>query len=146
MEQQVDGNGNPHTYESDMLVFTTDVRMEKLGQLEASGHAIEGVFWLKDLMTQWRIKGTAFSIGDPRGDEAEEERISRQEIAKGLRVRKNTGGDAGDWTWDKAVTKYFANHSPIMRGMLPFLYSACWTLSSCSSPWSSLGVLFTRTF
>lgn len=116
MEQQVDGNGNPHVYESDMLVFTTDVRMEKLGQLEASGHAIEGVFWLKDLMTQWRIKGRAFSIGDPRGEDAEEEKTSRQEIVKGLRVKESPDGDAGDWTWEKAVTKYFANHSPIMRG------------------------------
>lgn len=117
MEQQVEESGNPNIYESDMLVFTTDVRMEKLGQLESAGHAVEAVFWLKDLMSQWRIKGTAFSVGDPRGEADEEEKLSRQEISKGLRLKENAEGDAKNWTWGKAVTKYFANHSPIMRGM-----------------------------
>lgn len=116
MQEQVDNNGNPPIYESDMLAFTTDVRMEKLGQMESSGHAIEAVFWLKDLMTQWRVKGKAFAIGDPRGEQDEEERMSRQEINKGLRLKQATDGNVGDWTWNKAVTKYFANHSPIMRG------------------------------
>lgn len=118
MEQQVKDGGNPHVYESDMLVFTTDARMEKLPQLESSGHAIEAIFWLKELMTQWRVKGKAFAIGDPRGEEGEEEKTSRREIEKGLRVKDNADGDVGQWTWDKAVAKYFANHSPIMRGML----------------------------
>lgn len=118
MEQQVEDGGNPHVYESDMLGFTTDARMEKLPQLESSGHAVEAIFWLKELMTQWRVKGRAFAIGDPRGEEGEKEKTSRREIKKGLRVKDNADGDVGQWTWDNAVTKYFANHSPIMRGML----------------------------
>ncbi|CAI7625796.1 unnamed protein product [Penicillium crustosum] len=116
MDQQVEGGGNPPVFESDMLSFTTDARMDKLPQLESSGHAIEAVFWLKDLMTQWRIKGTAYAIGNPSGEDAEEEKTSRNEIRKALRVKGGNDSDVAKWTWEKAVTKYFANHSPIARG------------------------------
>lgn len=115
MDQQVEDGGNPPIYESDMLTFTTDARMEKLPQLDSSGHAVEAVFWLKDLMTQWRIKGTAYAIGDPQGELACHERNSRQKITKGLRLTSNHG-NVSKWTWEKAVTKYFANHSPVARG------------------------------
>ncbi|KAJ5355834.1 hypothetical protein N7517_010443 [Penicillium concentricum] len=116
MDEQVEGGGNPPVFESDMLSFTTDARMEKLPQLESSGHAIEAVFWLKGLMTQWRIKGTAYAIGDPSGEDAQEEKTSRTEIRKALRVKGDTDSDIAKWTWQKAVTKYFANHSPVARG------------------------------
>lgn len=115
MDQQVEDGGNPSIYETDMLTFTTDARMEKLPQLDSSGHAVEAVFWLKDLMTQWRIKGTAYAIGDPQGELACHERNSRQKITKGLRLTSNHG-NVSKWTWEKAVTKYFANHSPVARG------------------------------
>lgn len=118
MKQQVKDGGNPAIYESDMLCFTTDIRMQKLGQLEASGHTVEAIFWLKDLMTQWRIKGKAFAIGDPRGESAEKEKVARTELSRSLRVKEIPDGSVGDWTWERAVTKYFANHSPIARGML----------------------------
>lgn len=114
MDQQVEDGGNPSVFESDMLTFTTDTRMEKLSHLESSGNAIEAVFWLKDLMTQWRIKGTAYAIGNPQGEAAEDERHSRQEVQKALRETKNS--DTSKWTWERAVTKYFANHSPVARG------------------------------
>ncbi|KAJ5342517.1 hypothetical protein N7541_011641 [Penicillium brevicompactum] len=113
MDQQVEDGGNPSVFESDMLTFTTDTRMEKLSQLESSGNAIEAVFWLKDLMTQWRIKGTAYAIGNPQGEAAEDERHSRQVVQKALRETKNS--DTSKWTWERAVTKYFANHSPVAR-------------------------------
>ncbi|KAF9244406.1 hypothetical protein LCP9604111_7359 [Penicillium roqueforti] len=116
MDQQVEGGANPPVFESDMLSFTTDARMDKLPQLESSGHATEVVFWLKDLMTQWRVKGTAYAIGNPSGEDTEEEKLSRTEIKKGLRVKGNNDSDIAKWTWEKAVTKYFANHSPIARG------------------------------
>lgn len=120
MDQQVEGGGNPPLYESDMLSFTTDIRMEKLSQLDSSGHAIEAMFWLKDLMAQWRVKGRAFAIGDP-DENAAHERVSRGQIGSRLRVKDgvNTDTDSNNWAWERAVTKYFANHSPIMRGMPP---------------------------
>lgn len=118
MDQQVEDGGNPECYESDMLSFTTDIRMEKLPQLESSGNAVEAMFWLKDLMMQWRIKGRALSIGNPRGEDGSE-KVARAEIGRGLRL-KSDAIDSKSWTWEKAVTKYFANHSPIMRGMFPY--------------------------
>ncbi|KAG4428401.1 hypothetical protein IFR05_016113, partial [Cadophora sp. M221] len=63
---------NERVYESDLLTITTDVRMEKVPEIFASsqGHGdvsqsqgsggggpVEAVFWVKDVMTQWRIKG-----------------------------------------------------------------------------------------
>lgn len=131
MDEQVDGGGNPSVYESDMLTFTTDVRMEKLGQLEESGHAIEAIFWLKDVMAQWRVKGRAYAVGNPSEDE-EAEQTSREEAAKGLRVKGDANGDTAEWTWEKAVTKYFANHSPIMRGMFPTSFDALLNTSRLS--------------
>ncbi|KAJ5690425.1 hypothetical protein N7462_004817 [Penicillium macrosclerotiorum] len=114
MAQQVEDAGNPPIYESDMLTFTTDIRMEKLGQIQSSGNAIEAMFWLKDLKVQWRIKGKAYPIGDPNGKENTGECISQEAIKPGLRLK--TRDDLAKWTWEKAVTKYFANHSPTMRG------------------------------
>ncbi|KAJ6113456.1 hypothetical protein N7523_006773 [Penicillium sp. IBT 18751x] len=115
MDEQVEGGGNPSVYESDMMAFTSDVRMEKLGQLEESGHAVEALFWLKDVMAQWRVKGRAYAVGNPSKDE-ESEQVSRETAAKGLRMKGDANGNTTEWTWEKAVTKYFANHSPIMRG------------------------------
>ncbi|KAJ5121361.1 uncharacterized protein N7515_009322 [Penicillium bovifimosum] len=115
MDQQVKDGCNPPVFESDMLCFTTDARMEKLPQLESSGHAIEAVFWLKDLMTQWRIKGIAYAIGEPNWENEQQEEASRAEIMKSLRVKGGNGQDVEGWTWENAVTKYFANHSPVAR-------------------------------
>ncbi|KAJ5746216.1 hypothetical protein N7520_011398 [Penicillium odoratum] len=117
MKQQVENGGNPHIYESDMLTFTTDIRMEKLPQIDAAGHAVEGVFWLKDLMTQWRVKGRAFAFGNPAGEDDIEELVSREKVKEWLRAKQHVDGDIKEWTWEKAVTEYFANHSPMMRGM-----------------------------
>lgn len=122
MQQQVEDGGNPACYESDMLSFTTDIRMEKLPQLDSSGHAIEAMFWLKDLMVQWRIKGSAFAIGSPLGEDDGREKASRGEIGNGLRVKEVPDDDVKKWTWERAVTKYFANHSPAMRGKTWYLY------------------------
>ncbi|KAI9928376.1 hypothetical protein ASPWEDRAFT_26548 [Aspergillus wentii DTO 134E9] len=113
LEKQA-GGGNPGVYESDMITFTTDVRMEKVGQLSASGNVVEGVFWLKDVGSQWRVKGVAFVIGDAGGGEGEDE--ARREIQRGLRVKDGEEGRVGDWGWEKQVTTYFANHTPVLRG------------------------------
>lgn len=119
--EEEDGGKNPSVFESDMLSFTTDVRMGKVEQLtQQSDGAIEVVFWVKEAMTQWRMSGKAFIIGDAAEEKYEQD--ARREIQKGLRRRKRRGGNDDDddekkWTWEKEVTMYFANHSPIMRGM-----------------------------
>lgn len=121
LDGQVEDGGNPNLFESDMLAFTTDVRMEKLGQLESTDDNIEAMFWLKEVMVQWRIKGKAYTIGSPNPD-SEREGSLRPELFEALRVKEDYRGDlssdADKWTWEKSVTKYFANHSPVMRGKL----------------------------
>ncbi|KAL1976965.1 hypothetical protein VTN31DRAFT_3247 [Thermomyces dupontii] len=115
---------NPRIYESEMLSFTTDVRMEKVEHFDASDGAVEVVFWVKAVMAQWRLRGKALVIGDEASKPAEQ--AARAEILKGLRRRRRgeitnntssqTGTEDADWSWEKEVTAYFANHSPIMRG------------------------------
>jgi pyridoxamine 5'-phosphate oxidase len=114
LEEQNDKN--PPVFESDMLSFTTDVRMEKVGQLADFNGAIEVVFFVKEAMTQWRVSGTAFVIGDSA--DQKHEQYARKEIQKGLRRRQGESSPHDDkqWTWEKEVTMYFANHSPVMRG------------------------------
>ena len=104
---------NPAIYDSDLLTFTTDVRMEKYEDLsrdgvEKGGDA-EAVFWVKDVMCQWRIRGRAFVIG---GGE-EQEKPLREELQR--RMRKL--GD-GEWSWEKEITAHWGNLSPAMRGTL----------------------------
>ncbi|KAF9894704.1 hypothetical protein FE257_006594 [Aspergillus nanangensis] len=48
------GGPNPAIYESDMLSLTTDARMPKVAQIGASGHVVEGLFWLKDVMSSFK--------------------------------------------------------------------------------------------
>lgn len=63
--------------------------------------------------SQWRIKGAAFFIGDQDGGSVENK--ARGEIQRGLRVRSDDGRE--EWTWERQVTTYFANHTPILRGL-----------------------------
>ena len=96
--------------------------MEKIGQLEASGNVVEAVFWLKDVGNQWRVRGEAFVIGDPSG--GEQEHKASEEIRKGLRVCDGCEGKEKEWSWERQVTTYFANHTPVLRGW--FFVSCAW--------------------
>lgn len=122
LKKQGDGL-NPDVYESDMFSFTTDARMEKAFQIQPSpsgsfvGNDVEMVFWFKDVANQWRIKGTAFIIGGP--ENSVEENKAREEIQAGLRVRSGKSDDG--WTWERQVTTYFANHTPVLRGQFLLL-------------------------
>ena len=105
----------PNVYESDMLSFTTDVRMGKVRDFKEFDGAVEAVFWVKEVMTQWRMRGRAFVIGaDPS---EQDETQARREVKKGLRLKRPLeSGRREDWSWENEITTYFANHSPIMRG------------------------------
>ncbi|KAJ6185618.1 hypothetical protein N7519_006919 [Penicillium mononematosum] len=116
MQEQVINGGNPPSFESDLFTFTTDARMEKLSHLQSSEHEIEALFWLKEVSSQWRVKGKAFAIGNPRGECDEGEREARAAIRRELRLKPGTNSASAGWTFEHAVTKYFANHSPVMRG------------------------------
>ncbi|KAL6710287.1 hypothetical protein ACN47E_009233 [Coniothyrium glycines] len=123
---------NPRVYASDCPTFTTDVRMEKVGQIFATsaGHAdgpeqvqgsggggpVEAVYWISETGTQWRIKGRAFVISDDiEGDEESSGvRTVKSEVGKRMRVLEQ--GKEGDWSWQKELTGFFGNQSPGIKG------------------------------
>ena len=88
--------------------------MEKTAQLRESGGAVEALFWVKDAMVQWRVRGSAFAIGGGEGNE--EENAAREKIMHRMRRVKEVAGEDKDWDWERLVTAYFANMSPVMRG------------------------------
>jgi pyridoxamine 5'-phosphate oxidase len=127
-----DAPQNERVYESDLLTLTTDVRMQKVPELFASspGHGgvgqsqgsggggpVEAVFWVKDVMTQWRIRGEAYIVGqdiEGSGEESSGARTAKTKVGERMRVVKEEGMD--DWSWVKELTAQFGNLSPGMRG------------------------------
>ncbi|KAI9798144.1 MAG: hypothetical protein M1825_005648 [Sarcosagium campestre] len=123
---------NDRSYESDLPTFTTDVRMEKVPELfgSSSGHGteaqsqgsggggpVEAVWWVSDVMTQWRIRGEAFLIGpDIEGDGEESSGVRTVKSELGKRMRLVQGADERNWSWSRELTAHFGNLSPGMRG------------------------------
>ncbi len=123
---------NERVYETELPTFTTDVRMEKVPEIFASsaGHGeraqsqgsggggpVEAAFWIKETMTQWRIKGEAYVIGEDiegEGEESSGVRTVKSEVGSRMRVVRE--GKEKDWSWAKEVTAQFGNLSPGMRG------------------------------
>jgi pyridoxamine 5'-phosphate oxidase len=123
---------NDRVYESELLTFTTDVRMAKIPELfgtgtesrdgaqhqgSGGGGKVEAVFWVKSTMTQWRFKGTAFVIApdiEGKGEESSGARIVKSAVGSRMRAIKEEGKDS--WSWATELTAQFANLSPGMRG------------------------------
>jgi len=124
---------NPRVYESELPTFTTDVRMEKIGQIfgpsasgdqtqgSGGGGPVEAVFWIKDdgVMIQWRIKGTAFVVA-PDIDSAAHSGVQKVKREIGKRMRVIDESRKGEWSWEREMVGHFGNLSPGMRGMLLF--------------------------
>ena len=129
---------NPRAYESDCPTFTTDVRMEKVGQLfgTGAGHAdeeaqiqgsggggpVEAVWWVKETGTQWRIKGKAYVVGnDVEGSEGSAGssgvRTVKSEVGKRMRVVDPAKVE--EWSWARELTAMFGNQSPGIKGAAP---------------------------
>jgi hypothetical protein len=114
---------NERVYESELLCFTTDNRMQKVSEF-SNGEALEGsggggvceaVFWVKgDVMVQWRIKGRAYVVGEDI-DEVGGEGV-RGELQERMRVVSNGEGKKEQWSWKMELTGHFGNMSPGMRG------------------------------
>lgn len=121
---------NDRVYESDMPCFTSDVRMNKVFELFASsagkaddtsltqgsggGGPCEAVWWVKTDKTkvQWRIKGTAFVVGNDIEGEEESSgvRTVKTQLFSRMRVVKEEGKSG--WSWAKELTGY-GKKSPI---------------------------------
>ncbi|KAI4850773.1 hypothetical protein E4T44_02550 [Aureobasidium sp. EXF-8845] len=124
---------NERVYESEMPTFTSDVRMQKVSQLFASGsgHATkdeqmqgsggggpcEAVYWIKETQVQWRLKGEAFIVGPDIEDETESSGVRTVKSELGSRMRIVDEGKQGEWSWSKELTAHFGNNSPGLRGM-----------------------------
>lgn len=128
---------NDRVYESDLPTFTTDVRMAKPFELfsSSSGHAedpsqaegsggggpCEAVWWIKDVMVQWRVKGQAFVVAPDienaarPGEESSGVRTVKSEIGARMRVLQEDKKD--QWSWDRELTAHFGNVAPGMRGV-----------------------------
>lgn len=133
---------NPRVYESEMPAFTTDVRMNKpielfgsssgkaddqsLVQGSGGGGPCEAVWWVKDAMVQWRMKGEAFIVGNDvegEGDQSKESsgvRTLKSEV--GSRMRVVNAEKEAEWSWKRELTGHFGNNSPGLRGMFVVLY------------------------
>ena len=126
---------NERVYESEMPTFTTDVRMEKPYELFASsagkgdrsqsvgsggGGPVEAVWWISEVGMQWRMKGTAFVLGEDieAGKEGESSgvRTAKSEVGSRMRVVEGKEGEVASWSWGKELTAHFGNCSPGMRG------------------------------
>ncbi|RAR12447.1 FMN binding protein [Stemphylium lycopersici] len=127
-----DAERNPQVYQSDCPLFTTDVRMEKVGQIFATsaGHAeskdqiqgsggggpVEAVYWNADTGTQWRVKGRAFVISDDIEGDEESSGVRTVKSEVGKRMRVVDEGKEGDFSWQRELRGFFGNQSPGIKG------------------------------
>lgn len=135
-EQNVDERNpaprNEKVYESELITITTDVRMEKVPEIFASapggsnekdswkgsggGGPVEAVWWIKETMTEWRIRGPAYVVAPDIDEEGEGARAVKSALKPRMRVIKGQEGKEGDWSWSRELTTQFGNMSPAMRG------------------------------
>lgn len=132
-----DAERNPKVYESDCPTLTTDVRMEKVGQIfgTSAGHAesseqtqgsggggpVEAVWWIEETGTQWRIKGRAYIVAnDIEGkEESSGVRTVKSEVGRRMRIVDDT--KEREWSWTRELTASFGNQSPGIKGITPRL-------------------------
>jgi len=128
---------NPAIFQSDCPVFTDDARMEKTYQIFATGKGkgtreqsksgtggggpVEAVYWVKDTMTQWRIRGKAWVVAADDvegGDEAQNSGTVtvKAEVGRYMRPVGDHETKNSEWSWKREVENNYENLSPGMRG------------------------------
>jgi pyridoxamine 5'-phosphate oxidase len=123
---------NERVFESEVFTFTTDVRMQKVGELfhtssgkadseelvqgSGGGGSVEAVWWVKGEGMQWRVRGKAFVVANDieENDVSSGVRTVKSEV--GSRMRLMREGKGSEWSWKKEVDSQFGNLSPAMRG------------------------------
>jgi hypothetical protein len=88
------------------------------------GGPIEAVYWVKDVMTQWRIRGKCWLVAADDvegGTDATQNSGTVSMKAAVRRYMRRVDGKENDsdevWSWKREVETYFENLSPTMRGM-----------------------------
>jgi len=88
-------------------------------QGSGGGGPVEAVWWNSEVGTQWRVKGTAWVVGNDI-DEGEGSGVRSVKAEVGRRMRwvgdKDDEGMEGEWSWKREVRGHFGNCSPGMRG------------------------------
>lgn len=118
---------NPAVYDSDLLTITTDIRMDKVGELFSStgadssksgkGGPVEGVFWVEKTQRQWRIRGASYVIApDIDSPDAALVRDGLEEHMRPAGPQAAGADETSQWSWSKELTAHFGNLSPGMRG------------------------------
>jgi len=99
---------NPPAYESDLLVVTTDARMDKVpdllnsgptrsqGSPSGGGGPVEAVFWATPTKTQWRVRGTAYVLGPDIGSDAPAAKAIREKLFSRMRVLSEPKSATGE--------------------------------------------------
>jgi len=127
---------NPPIFETDCPVFTTDSRMSKTYELFATGKGhgtveqsqsgsggggpVEAVYWIKDTMTQWRVRGKCWLVAanDVEGESSHNSGTMtvKAEVGRFMRPVGEHEEKNNDWSWRREVDNHFENLSPTMRG------------------------------
>jgi len=121
---------NPDVYSSDLPIFTTDVRMEKAGEIIKSapgasgsedvsvsggGGPIEAVWWIEETGTQWRIRGDAWIVHD---SDVESDGLQAKKVREAIQPRMRTTDEVAgrNWSWTREVGVVFGAQSPGIKG------------------------------
>ena len=109
------------------LFATSAGRAEDDSQVQGSGGggSVEAAFWIKEVGTQWRMRGTAWVVdrdieetrGDLPGKVTSGVRAVKSEVGRRMRIVEGAEGKEGDWSWGRELTGHFGNCSPGIRGM-----------------------------
>lgn len=114
---------NPNVFNSELPVFTTDVRTSKIEDLfevdedpdlSGGGGACEAVWWARGSLTQWRLRGQAFVIAADIESSHSGAQSARSSIA--LRMHQINSQAANEWSWATELTAIFGDLSPTKRG------------------------------
>ena len=87
------------------------------------GGPVEAVYWVKDVMTQWRIRGKCWLISadDVEGGTDVTQNSGtvsmKAEVGRYMRRVDGNHGSDEDWSYRREVVNHFENLSPMIRGM-----------------------------
>lgn len=85
------------------------------------GGPVEAIYWVKDTMTQWRIRGKGWLVSADDVEDTKDAQNSgtvtvKAEVGRYMRPKGDHETQNSDWSWKTEVDNHFENLSPGMRG------------------------------